>query len=136
MRCYSDLVKLKTFQERFEYLSLNGAVGDETFGFERYLNQMFYRSREWKRVRREVIIRDMGCDLGIRSREIVGKVIIHHMNPATVDDVVNNIERLLDSEYLVCVSMETHNALHYGDVELIKVNEPVVRKKNDTCPWR
>ena len=93
MRCYSDLVKLKTFQERFEYLSLNGAVGVETFGFERYLNQMFYRSREWKRVRREVIIRDMGCDLGIRSREIVGKVIIHHMNPATVEDVTNNIER-------------------------------------------
>lgn len=136
MRCYSELVKLKTFQERFRYLKLNGAVGEETFGHERYLNQRFYRSREWKQVRNEVIIRDMGCDLGMAGYEITGKVIIHHMNPATRVDMTNDAEVLLNPEYLICVSMETHNALHYGDEQIIQAKEWHERKPNDTCPWR
>ena len=136
MRCYDELMRLGTFEERFRYLKLNGAVGEETFGCERYLNQRFYRSREWKQVRNEVIIRDMGCDLGMAGYEITGKVIIHHMNPATIADMTNNAEVLLNPEYLICVSMETHNALHYGDEQIIQAKEWHERKANDTCPWR
>ena len=136
MRCHSELVKLKTFQERFRYLKLNSAVGEETFGHERYLNQRFYRSREWKQVRNEVIIRDMGCDLGMAGYEITGKVIIHHMNPATRADMTDDAEVLLNPEYLICVSMETHNALHYGDEQIIQAKEWHERTPNDTCPWR
>lgn len=126
---------LPTFEERFEYLRLGGDVGAETFGFDRYQNQAFYNSREWKRVRDKVIIRDNGCDLGIADREIGRRVIIHHMNPITVEDIQQASEFLLNPEFLVCVSHETHNAIHYGDAELLP-KDFVPRSPNDTCPWK
>ena len=135
MRTYSELVRLPTFEERFRYLCLSGSVGKETFGFERYLNQRFYRSAEWKRIRREVILRDNGCDLGIPDRVIYGKVHIHHMNPVSREDILAQSELLLNPEYLICVSHETHNAIHYGDENLL-LTVPPERKPNDTCPWR
>ena len=135
MRTYSELVCLSTFEERFRYLCLSGSVGKETFGFERYLNQRFYRSAEWKRIRREVILRDNGCDLGIPDRVIYGKIHIHHMNPVSREDILAQSELLLNPEYLVCVSHETHNAIHYGDENLL-LTVPPERKPNDTCPWR
>lgn len=135
IRTYSELVKLATFEERFEYLKLDGKVGNDTFGFDRYLNQIFYRSREWKSVRDRVIIRDEGCDLGIEGRDICGKVIIHHMNPILISDIEEQSSALLDPEYLICVSHNTHNAIHYGNESLI-AKGPVVRTKNDTCPWK
>lgn len=135
IKTYSELSKLKTFEARFEYLKLKGSVGESTFGFDRYLNQVFYRSQRWKKVRDEVIIRDNGCDLGIEDREIYGKVLIHHMNPITIDDIRNESEFLLNPEFLICVTHDTHNAIHYGDEHLL-VRNPVERTKNDTCPWR
>lgn len=135
MRSYSELSKLKTFEERFRYLQLNGAVGQETFGFERYLNQRFYRSQKWKSVRDAVIIRDNGCDLGMEDRVIFGRVLIHHMNPISIDDICRQSELLLNPEYLVCVSHDTHNAIHYGDENLL-ITLPIERTKNDTCPWK
>ena len=135
MRSYSELSKLKTFEERFRYLQLNGAVGQETFGFDRYLNQRFYRSQKWKSVRDAVIIRDDGCDLGIKDRMIFGRVLIHHMNPISIDDIRQQSELLLNPEYLVCVSHDTHNAIHYGDENLL-ITLPIERTKNDTCPWK
>ena len=135
MRTYSELVRLPTFEERFRYLCLSGSVGKETFGFERYLNQRFYRSAEWKRIRREVILRDNGCDLGIPDRVIYGKVHIHHMNPVSREDILAQSELLLNPEYLICVSHETHNAIHYGDENLL-LTVPPEREPNDTCPWR
>lgn len=135
MRSYSELSKLKTFEERFRYLQLNGAVGQETFGFDRYLNQRFYRSQKWKSVRDAVIIRDNGCDLGIKDRMIFGRVLIHHMNPISIDDIRQQSELLLNPEYLVCVSHDTHNAIHYGDENLL-ITLPIERTKNDTCPWK
>ena len=135
IKTYSELSKLKTFEARFEYLKLNRSVGESTFGFDRYLNQVFYRSQRWKKVRDEVIIRDNGCDLGIEDREIYGKVLIHHMNPITIDDIRNESEFLLNPEFLICVTHDTHNAIHYGDEHLL-VRNPVERTKNDTCPWR
>lgn len=136
IRCYSELSKLKTFEERYEYLRLDGVVGEETFGFDRYLNQKFYQNDpEWKRSRRETIIRDLGCDLGIEDREIHGRIIVHHMNPITKDDLINRSKFLLDPEYLICVLDSTHNAIHYGDEQLL-MKGPVERTKNDTCPWR
>lgn len=136
IRLYSKLVQLSTFEERFEYLKLDGAVGAETFGFDRYLNQEFYNSAEWKKIRDYVIIRDNGCDLGLEGYNIGGRVIIHHMNPINVNDVRLATDILLDPQYLVCVSHNTHNAIHYGDADLAKRNEPIVRKPNDTCPWK
>ena len=135
MRSYSELSKLKTFEERFRYLQLNGAVGQETFGFDRYLNQRFYRSQKWKSVRDTVIIRDNGCDLGIKDRMIFGRVLIHHMNPISIDDIRQQSELLLNPEYLVCVSHDTHNAIHYGDENLL-ITLPIERTRNDTCPWK
>lgn len=135
MRSYSELSKLKTFEERFRYLQLNGAVGQETFGFDRYLNQRFYRSQKWKSVRDAVIIRDDGCDLGIKDRMIFGRVLIHHMNPISIDDIRQQSELLLNPEYLVCVSHDTHNAIHYGDENLL-ITLPIERTRNDTCPWK
>lgn len=134
-RTYSELIKLPTFEERFRYLQLNGAVGGETFGFDRYLNQVFYRSKRWKEVRDQVIIRDNGCDLGIDDRMIYGRIIIHHMNPLTCFDIENESAYLLNPEYLICVTHNTHNAIHYGDENLL-VKAPVERSMNDTCPWR
>lgn len=135
MRTYRELIKLATFEERFRYLRLSGAVGKETFGFDRYLNQRFYSSTEWKRVRDAVIMRDNGCDLGISDRVIGGKVTIHHMNPVSREDILVGSEELLDPEYLICVSHNTHNAIHYGDESLLIVTPPE-RKPHDTCPWK
>ena len=136
IRCYSELSKLETFEERYEYLRLDGIVGEETFGFDRYLNQQFYQNDpEWKRSRRFVIMRDLGCDLGIEGREIHGRVIVHHMNPITTYDLINRTKYLLDPEYLICTLDSTHNAIHYGDEQLL-MKGPVERTRNDTCPWR
>lgn len=135
LRTYSELSRLKTFRERFEYLRLDGIVGAETFGFNRYLNQVFYNSDEWKAVRKTVIIRDNGCDLGMDGYDIHGKIIIHHMNPFSIDDVLYRKEELLDPEFLISTVLNTHNAIHYGDESLLP-SAPIVRTKNDTCPWR
>lgn len=135
IKTYSELIELPTFKERYSYLRLSGQVGKDTFGFDRYLNQNFYRSIEWKRVRDQVIVRDNGCDLGIEDRQIVGKILIHHMNPITDKDILNLTDILLNPEYLICVSHITHNAIHYGDEDLL-ITEPTVRTKYDTCPWK
>lgn len=135
IRCYSELIEIPTFEERFRYLQLNGSVGKDTFGFDRYMNQAFYQSREWKRVRDFVILRDNGCDLGVDGYTIYGKVLIHHMNPITVKDIATVSNFLMNPEYLICVSHTTHNAIHYGDENLIPKG-PIIRTPNDTCPWR
>lgn len=135
IKTYSELIALPTFEERYRYLRLRGSVGEDTFGFDRYLNQKFYRSIEWRRVRDQVIIRDNGCDLGIEDRLIPGKVLIHHMNPITEKDIVNVTDILLNPEYLICVSHTTHNAIHFGDENLL-IPELVVRTPYDTCPWK
>lgn len=136
IRTYSELSKLKTFRERYEYLKLDGTVGEETFGFDRYVNQMFYKSEEWKRIRNYVITRDNGCDLGIPDRKIVDSVIlVHHMNPITKEDIINKNEILLDPEYLITTIKPTHDAIHYGDESLL-AEDLVIRSKNDTCPWK
>lgn len=136
IRTYSELSALPTFEERYEYLKLNGIVGEETFGFDRYLNQRFYQNDvEWKKVRDFVIIRDSGCDLGVEGREISGKIIVHHMNPITKYDLINRTEFLLNPEYLICTLKSTHDAIHYGDEKML-MKGPVERTKNDTCLWR
>lgn len=135
IKTYSELIYLPTFEERFQYLQLKGSVGKDTFGFDRYLNQNFYRSAAWKRIRDQVIIRDNGCDLGMEDRLIYGKVLIHHMNPINARDILDLTEFLLNPEYLICVSHTTHNAIHYGDENLL-IKEPVIRTKNDTCLWK
>lgn len=134
-KCYSELSRLTTFEERYAYLRLNGAVGEKTFGFDRYLNQVFYRSKEWKRVRDLVIIRDNGCDLGILGYEIHGRILIHHLNPISVEDIELRTRTLLDPEYLICTTHNTHNAIHYGDEGLL-IRAPIQRTKHDTCPWK
>lgn len=135
IRTYSELIALPTFEERYRYLRLGGRVGEETFGFDRYLNQTFYRSDEWKALRDEIIVRDNACDLGIDGREIYGRILIHHMNPITVDDIVKRSRYLLDPEYLITTVKNTHDAIHYGDESLL-VTIPRERTRNDTCPWR
>lgn len=135
VRTYSELSTLKTFKERYEYLRLDGIVGEETFGFDRYLNQIFYKSKEWEQIRREVIIRDNGCDLGIDGYDIRGKILVHHMNPLRVEDIVRRNDILLNPEYLITTVLATHNAIHYGDSNL-SIFVPSERTKNDTCPWR
>ena len=136
IRTYSELSKLKTFRERYEYLKLDGTVGEETFGFDRYINQMFYKSEEWKRIRNYVITRDNGCDLGIQDRKIVDSVIlVHHMNPITKEDIINKNEILLDPEYLITTIKPTHDAIHYGDENLLS-EHLIIRSKNDSCPWK
>lgn len=135
IKTYSELSKLKTFEERYQYLRLGGSVGRETFGFDRYLNQVFYRSQKWKSIRDFVIVRDNGCDLGLEGYEIHGRIIVHHMNPITLADVTNESDFLLNPEFLICTIHNTHNAIHYGDESLL-IQAPVERKENDTCPWR
>ena len=134
-RTYSKLILLPTFKDRFEYLKLNGSVGADTFGFDRYINQQFYHSPDWKKVRDQVILRDNGCDLGIDGYYIRGKIYIHHMNPISARDLLFHSDLALDPEYLICVSQDTHNAIHYGDAEKLQ-REPVIRRPNDTCPWK
>ena len=135
IRNYSELITLRTFKERFEYLKLDGIVGEETFGFDRYMNQIFYKSKEWASFRREVIIRDNGCDLGVDGYEIHGKILIHHMNPINLSDIVHKTDELLNPDYLITTVLSTHNAIHYGDASLLPAL-PVERRANDTCPWR
>lgn len=135
IRTYSELRKLETFEDRFHYLELRGRVGKETFGFDRIFNQMFYRSKEWRNFRDEIIARDLGCDLGIEGREIYGKIIIHHLNPITLDDIQTSSEYLMNPEFVITTSFSTHNAIHYGDESLL-IKDPIRRSKNDTCPWK
>ena len=135
IKTYSELITLPTFIERYRYLKLGGRVGEETFGFDRYLNQIFYKSKEWMSVRDYVIVRDCGCDLGIEGRDIYGKILIHHMNPITAKDILQRSDLLLNSEYLICTVKNTHDAIHYGDEGLL-YKDPIVRTKNDTCPWK
>lgn len=135
IRSYSELIKLPTFEERYKYLRLRGVVGEETFGFDRFINQDFYRSREWKAIRDFIIVRDNGCDLAMEGYDIHGKIIIHHMNPVTIKDIQKNSAFLMEPEYLISTTLSTHNAIHYGDESLL-IKEPVRRSKNDTCPWK
>ena len=135
IRTYSELIQIPTFEERFEYLKLRSKVGNETFGFDRYLNQKFYRSKEWKDLRNYIFTRDNGCDLGVEGRDIFGNYTIHHMNPITIEDINDATEYLLNPEFLITTSLNTHNAIHYGDKGLL-VTEPISRSKNDTCLWR
>lgn len=136
IRTYSELSQLQTFEERFRYLMLGGAVGEETFGFDRYLNQNFYKSYEWKAVRNAVIMRDMGCDLGLEGHEIFGRILIHHMNPIRMHDILERSEIALDPEYLITISHDTHNAIHYGDESILHKYDMVERRPNDQTPWR
>lgn len=135
IRTYSELVRIDNFEDRYRYLKLNGVVGLETFGFDRYLNQRFYKDQRWRHVRDQVIVRDNGCDLGIKDREIFGKVLVHHMNPITISDILNETDFLFNPDYLICTSKSTHDAIHYGDEEDLF---PIIveRKPNDTCPWK
>lgn len=135
IRRYSELIKIPTFEDRFEYLKLSSNVGNETFGFDRYLNQAFYRSSEWRRIRDFVITRDAGCDLGIEGREIFGNVLIHHMNPIRPEDIRDRSDLLLNPEFLITTIHDTHQAIHYGDKSLL-VTTPIERRPYDTCPWK
>lgn len=135
LRRYSELIRLNTFKERYEYLRIAGVVGETTFGFDRYLNQLLYTSSKWKQLRQRIIVRDNGCDLAMPGYDLHSRIYIHHLNPLTMEDVEEVSERIFDPENLVCVSHRTHNAIHYGDEELLP-QEPVLRKPNDTCPWR
>ena len=135
IRTYSELITLPTFIERFRYLKLGGVIGEETFGFDRYLNQTLYRSSEWKRFRRDMIIRDNGMDLALEGYDVVGKILVHHIDPITIKDVLRRDPKIFDPENVVCTSLNTHNAIHYGDESLL-ITEPIVRTKYDTCPWR
>ena len=135
IKTYSELITIPTYEERFEYLRCNSAVGKETFGFDRYLNQVLYNSMDWKRLRRQIIIRDNGCDLAFEGYIIYGKIIIHHINPISLDDIMKERSIVFDPENLVCVSFSTHNAIHYGDASLLSTG-PIERTPNDTCPWR
>ena len=136
IRTYSELITIPTFEERFEYLRLGGKVGEETFGYERYLNQIFYNSGEWKRFRRDIIVRDLGCDLGIEDREIQGIITVHHINPIAIDDILNRrLDIILNPENAICTSSITHKAIHYGDESLLII-APIERQLYDTCPWK
>lgn len=138
IRTYSQLIQLPTFEERFRYLKLSGRVGEDTFGFDRHINQRFYKSKEWLRIRDFVIVRDFGCDLGIRDREIPEgmKITIHHMNPIDVKDIVDVSDYLLNPEYLISCMDITHKAIHYGDEYLLIASSLNERSRFDTCPWR
>lgn len=136
IKTYSELITIPTFEERYQYLKLSGEVGKETFGFDRWLNQVFYNSKEWKQFRRDIIVRDMGCDLGIEDREIGGLIFIHHIEPISLDDILHRrVEVLLNPDNAICASFETHQAIHYGDASLL-MTVPLERTPNDTCPWR
>ena len=135
IKTYSELITIPTFEERFEYLKLDGQVGVETFGFNRYLNQAFYKSDEWLSIRDYVITRDNGCDLGMEGYEIYGRILIHHINPITKDNIIQRSRILLDPENLITTVKRTHDAIHYGDSNLL-MRAPIERRKNDTCPWR
>lgn len=135
IKTYSELIAISSFEERFEYLRLKGSVGKDTFGYDRYLNQILYNSPEWKKLRNQIIIRDNGCDLACEGYEIYGRILIHHLNPITVDDVLDRNRKVFDPNNLICVTHNTHNAIHYGDASML-LTGPIIRTKNDTCPWR
>lgn len=135
MRSYEELIALPTFIERYKYLKINGTVGEETFGFSRYLNQIFYGSSDWKSVREKVILRDNGCDLGLEDRPIFGRILVHHINPITLKDLYDRNPKILDMNNLITVSNETHQAIHYGDESKLFITL-TERSPNDTCPWR
>lgn len=135
-KTYSELLYLPTFTERFLYLKLDGTVGEKTFGWQRYANQEFYRSKEWKSLRDRIILRDNGCELGIEDFPIAGKIYIHHMNPIDVNDIENTTDYLINPEYLICCSFKVHQAIHYGDESILDAMTYKVRTKNDTCPWK
>lgn len=136
IRTYSELKELKTFEERFKYLKLGGVVGVKTFGFDRYFNQKFYTTTEWKQLRNHIIVRDLGCDLGCEDHEIFGqRIVIHHMNPIDLEDIEKKSDFLLNPEFLITTIHSTHNAIHYGDESLI-ITAPIERRRNDTCPWK
>ena len=135
IRTYSELILLPTFEERYEYLRLDGRVGEETLGFNRWLNQTFYKSEEWLFMRDKIIVRDNGCDLGISGRDIYSRILIHHMNPITKEDILRRSDILLNPEYLICVTPNTHRAIHYGNSNLL-IKDPIERRPNDTCPWK
>lgn len=134
-RTYSELITISDYEDRFRYLKLNGSVGTDTFGFDRWFNQQFYRSKEWKSLREKIIIRDNGCDLAMPGFEIHSKIIIHHMNPISLNDIFEMTDYLINPDYLICVSHNTHNAIHYGDENLLD-RLPIERKINDTCLWK
>lgn len=135
VKSYRNLILLPSFDDRYEYLKLQGVVGESTFGFDRYMNQHFYTSREWRQFRNKIITRDDGCDMGLEDYPIAGRVIIHHINPLTVEDFENLTDALFDPDNVICVSENTHQAIHYGDISLLPA-PPIVRAPNDTCPWR
>ena len=135
IRTYSELIQFPTLEERYAYLKLDGQVGEETFGFDRYLNQIFYKSKEWQTIRMNIIVRDNGCDLGLAGYEIGRRIFIHHMNPISKRDILERSDFLLNPEYLICVTKRTHDAIHYGDESLLPT-KPIERRPNDTCPWR
>lgn len=134
IRTYSELLRLDSFEERFRYLALQGQVGESTFGFDRYLNQQFYTSTEWRQLRHHIIVRDNGCDLAHEDHEVYGRIIIHHMNPMTVDDIIHGDDSILDPEYLISTTHQTHNAIHYGDESLLP-KKFVERRPGDTRLW-
>jgi hypothetical protein len=135
IRTYQELRRLRTFEERYRYLRLFGVVGEATFGYDRCLNQMLYTSKRWGKSRDDVIIRDKGCDLGIEGHEIYNRILVHHMNPITIEDVEMDRDYVYDPEYLICTVLNTHNAIHYGDGSLLP-KLSIERRQNDTCPWR
>lgn len=137
IKSYTELVELDTFEERFEYLKLNGIVGEDTYGYQRWINQRFYHSKDWLEFRDYIITRDMGCDLGVNGYDINGEaIIIHHLNPITKEDILERRFCVLDPNNAICTRLSTHNALHYGNYELLRINEFVERTPNDTCPWK
>lgn len=136
IRTYSELITIPTFIERYRYLKIGGRVGEDTFGYERYFNQIFYKSKEWKDIRDYVIVRDLGRDLAMEGYDILSNIIVHHMNPITIKDIEQRTDILLDPEFLISTVLNTHNAIHYGDESLLIQEEPIVRFPNDTCPWR
>lgn len=135
-KLYSELIKIENFVDRYKYLKIGGAVGAMTFGSDRYLNQIFYNSKEWQDFRHKIIIRDEGCDLAHQEHEITHKILIHHLNPITKEDILNRTSKLFDPENVVCVSLRTHNAIHYGDDSILEVYNLTIRKPNDTIPWK
>lgn len=135
VKTYSEMLTFSRFIDRYRYLKLNGQVCEETFGYDRYLNQILYRSSEWRRFRRDIVIRDNGCDLASDGYEITGKILIHHIEPITLRDVERRDSKIFDLENVVAVSLNTHNAIHYGDESLL-ITEPLERTRNDTCPWK
>ncbi len=135
IRTYSELMSFRTFEERFKYLSIGGSIGIQTFGFDRYLNQDFYNSSAWRSIRNKVIVRDEACDLAIVGRDIFDSIRVHHMNPMTLEDVEQGNPDILNLEFLICTSINTHNALHFGSSKSL-THLPMERRMNDTCPWR